>query len=218
MTRRAQRGFTLMEMMVVMGIIMVLAGVLFGAYSKLRQKADIAKAQDLVSSAATALTAIVENEGSWPGYLVAAAGASDSELDETACRSLASRSAFSLSYKTSTDSNGTTVYTLIGNDRCGIVDPWAAAVIRRADPSLSGSALKSRTVPSGGKVEDHILRFAIDLDYDGITVARVGTKSLKIRASAVVWSCGPNGVFDDYDKVGRTDDVYSWQKGQVQQQ
>ena len=202
-----------MEMMVVMGIIMVLAGVLFGAYSKLRQKADIAKTQDLVSSAATALTAIVENEGSWPGYLIEAAGSSGGKLDETACIPLASRNAFALSYKTA----GNGKLTFIGSDRCGIVDPWAAAVLHRADPALSGSALRSRSVPSGGTVEDHIFRFAIDTDYDGITVARVGTQTLKIRASAAVWCCGPNGVFDDYDKAGRTDDVYSWQKGQVQQ-
>ena len=39
-------------------------------------------------------------------------------------------------------------------------------------------------------------------------------KQLKIRATAVVWAAGPNGV-EEYNALGRNDDVYSWRPTQV---
>ena len=89
--------------------------------------------------------------------------------------------------------------------------PWAVNVLKH-----NKQASESSRVPTGGKVEDHILYYAIDEDGDGITVAKVGNAPpLKIRASAAVWCAGADGKLDDYG-VGATDDVYSWNGRQLE--
>ena len=209
-------GFTLVEMLVVVGIILILMSAIMGGVMKMKKSAMNAKAQDLVTSAATALTAILQMDKNWPGYLIKSSAAGDPLLDSDACQPLISRNVFSVSHERDRDQNGDTYWKLTGQDRCGIADPWAAGMLRRLNPAISGNSALSRSVPSGGTVKDHILRFAIDDDYDGICVARVGGKTVRVRASAVVWCCGANGVFDDYDKAGHSDDIYSWTRSQVQ--
>ena len=72
-------------------------------------------------------------------------------------------------------------------------------------------------MPSGGTVDDHILRFAIDYDGDGIIEgANVGGETIDIRATAAVWCCGKDGKIEAYSQGLRRDDVYSWTKGQTQ--
>jgi type II secretory pathway pseudopilin PulG len=209
----------MLELLVVVGIMMALSAVLLAGISRVRKSAANAKAQDLVSNAATALNQVLQLDKNWPGYLIKAASASDPMLDSDACQALIRKKVFSLSYVRDHDSDGDTFYRLTGPDRCGIVDPWTAQFLKRLDPSISGNSALSRKVPGGGTVRDHVLRFAIDDNYDGFCNARVGGTTLRIRASAVVWSCGQNGVFEDYSKVGRvegSDDLYSWTPGQVE--
>ena len=62
-------GFTLVEMLVVIGIIAVLAAASMVGYSKVVKSARKAKNQELVSNAATALTHILNKEGVWPDEL-----------------------------------------------------------------------------------------------------------------------------------------------------
>ena len=64
-------------------------------------------------------------------------------------------------------------------------------------------------VPAGGTIEDHILRFAVDDDLDGIVqISGADGLSASVRASAAVWCCGRDGKF------GTKDDLKSWSKGQ----
>ena len=215
----SRRGLTMIELLVVIGVIMVLSAVLLGGIGRVRKSAANARAQDLVSNVATALNQILQTERNWPGYVIKSASAGDPMVDSDACQALIRHKTFSLNYVKDRTADGDTFYRLTGIDRCGIVDPWAAQFLKTLDPTVSGNSALGRKVPDGGTVRDHVLRFAVDDDYDGICVARVGGQTLRIRANVVVWCCGRNGKFEDYSKVGRvegSDDIFSWTPGQVE--
>ena len=206
----SRKGLTLMELLVVVGIMMLLTAVLLGGISRVKKTAANAKAQDLVSNVATAFNQILQTEKNWPARLLRAASANDPIVDTDACQSLIRGKVYSLSYK----NKGDGTYMLTGVDRFGIVDPWAAQFLR--NHSSAGEGTK---VPGGGTVKDHILRFAIDDDYDGICEVRILGKSIRVRASVAVWCCGQNGQFESYSSVGRaegSDDIFSWTPGQVE--
>ena len=186
------KGFTLVEMLVVIGIIAILTAASLAGFSNMVKTADRAKAQELVSNTATALEVLYQTEGAWPKRLVSAASSGDGELDANAAIALKDY----MSLNVSNDA-------LAGHDRLGIFDNWGAAVIK----ARGRSATTSDRVQSGGTVQDHILHFALDLDDDGFVEANVGGESQSIRASAVVWGAGQDG------KMGTKDDLYSWSKG-----
>ena len=217
--KRCRPAFTLIEMLVVIGIIAVLIGASLGGYSSMTKTADRARCQEVVSNVATALTALFQNEGSWPKRL-AENGATDGKLDENVAYALVAngRSYFSLTKSTDGRSLG-------GHDRFGILTPWAQAVVKAQGTAASkGSKVGTMTV------DDHILHYALDLDGDGkILGASVGGQSVDVRATAIVWCGGKDGVIDPYpyangggggkgssSKGGtRSDDVYSWTPAQT---
>ena len=203
-----KKGFTLVEMLVVIGIIAILAGASMIGYSKVLRASQKTKNRELVSNAATALTQILsQNNGSWPELLLERANGGKGRLDKETCRVFITFNMMGLSYNQKSASSESQ-YELIGKDRCGIVDADAEKVLKR-----SVSASEGTKVPSGGTVQDHILYFA--LDGDGFTEAQVeGGGNLKIRATAVVWAAGPDGKVD-YGTMAHNDDVYSWTPAQV---
>ena len=206
-------GFTLVEMLVVIGIIAILVGASVGGYSFAIKRAEATKGRELVSNVATALNILFQRQNRWPPSLLEEAQG-EGRLTATAAASLAVNGLMSLSY-TTTEIDGEEVYTLSGLDRCGIVTPWAAAVIKRLPQGNEGLSAR---VPGGGTVKDHQLRFALDEDGDGFVEARLGTKTVKVRGNAVVWCWGQNGKEDDYAASmsgrGDADDIYSWTRAQ----
>ena len=199
---KSRRGFTLVEMLVVIGIIAVLVGASITAFSKMRASADRARVQELVNNVATALTAMFQQEGAWPKRL-AMNGERDGLLDGSTALPLAKGGYMSLTV----NSDGT---ALGGLDRLGIVDPWAAAVVKRNGSSAS----ESDVVNAPYKVRDHILHYALDLDGDGIVDgASVGGEPVSVRASAIVWCAGKDGKMEPYSTGLKKDDVYSWTPG-----
>lgn len=208
-----KKGFSLVEMLIVIGIIAILTGSSVAAFSTMTKRAQITKARELVLNTATALTALFQEKGYWPKSIFEGETGSFGEmkLDGTAAVSLAVNNLMSLTKTKTQDSNGISVYKLSGLDRCGIVDPWAMDAIKKVSSSTNAKGLKVRT---GGTVNDHILRFAVDEDGDGITEVTLNGASIRVRATACVWSCGPDGVFQSYSKMSKSDDVYSWTKGQ----
>lgn len=209
-----KKGFTLVEMLVVMGIIAVLIAASLGGYSAMTKSAEKQKCQELVSNTATALTALFNDKGYWPEALLKGNAGQDAQLDEKAAYPLAVGNYMSLAYDKAKKST-------IGLDACGVVDPWAFVVVKRAG---SGAAA-STPVPSGKTVGDHVLHYALDLDGDGIIEgASVGGAPVNVRATAIVWSCGKDGVVSSYPYAGggkgggskgKADDVYSWTPGQT---
>jgi len=202
-----KRGFTLIEMLIVIGIIATLVGVSMASFSKMMKSAEKTRAQELVSNAASALAAIYESDGIWPKKL-REMGATDGKLDLDAALILAKRGNMSLSL-----ANG----KLSGNDRFGILTPWAAKVVERK----GAAAALTTPVNANSTVEDHILHFAIDLNGDGIIEgANVGGESVNIRATAAVWCVGKSGGDKGqpwrYSQGLKKDDIYSWTKGQTQ--
>lgn len=204
-----KKGFTLLEMLVVLGIIAILAGASMIGYSKVVRTAQKTKNREIVSNAATSLTQILtRNNGTWPDLLLEKANGGKGRLDKDICQVFITFDMMGLSHEKTRNSDGT--YDLIGKDKCGIVDVDAEKVLKRSRSASEGSK-----VPSGGTVQDHILYFAIDADGDGFTEAEVeGGGKLTIRATAVVWAAGPDGKVD-YGTMAHNDDVYSWTPAQV---
>ena len=206
-----KRGVTLVEMLVVIGIIAVLAASSMIGYSTIVRSSKKAKTQELVSNAAAALTQMLsKNSGVWPEDLLKNANGGNGRLDEETSRVFVRYDLLGLSYNQETAKGNVNQYRLTGKDRCGVVDAEAEAILKRTPSASEGTK-----VPTGGNVRDHILYFAVDDDGDGYTDAQVeGAGELKIRATAVVWAAGPDGKVD-YKGFGRNDDVYSWRPSQV---
>ena len=219
-------GFTLIEMMVVIGIIAILAAALTGGYSYVVKSAQRAKAVEAVSNAKTALEQLyIRRDNTWPRAILDARKEGDYQvMDENVAKVLFTYGLLNVDCKKKNDSNanGLDAYVLRGVDRCGIADPWAQDVIRRK----AEKATKSTSVSSGGTVEDHLIYFAVDQNDDGFVDRSEGAPVNRVRAKVITWCAGADGGLGDCssDKRGKTtvngrtvsngDNVYSWQRAQ----
>lgn len=197
-----KRGFTLIEMLVVIGIIMGLLGASIAGYSTMVRRAEDTRARELVSNVATALQALYVREGQWPKPLIAAAESDLCQLTPEAAYPLAAKGYLSLQTKNK---------RLSGYDRLGIVTPWAQQIIKERGSSVDLSTIVSYSKEGKATVQDHILRFAIDLDGDGITELQSAegvSAGTKVRATACVWCCNKDGSLKANNRI------QSWSKGQ----
>ena len=198
-----RKGFTLIEMLVVIGIIAVLIAASLGGYSAMTKSAERTKAQELVYNVATAMTVLYQKEGVWPKRLVT--GMANGVLDENVAYPLAKGGYLSLN----SDSDAK---RLIGFDRFGVVTPWAAAEIKRRG---MGASLGTQ-VSGNSTVAQHILRYAVDTDGDGITVID-NLGGIRVRATACVWCCDRNGNVGTPNKSGRgKNGIFSFNAGMIE--
>jgi len=149
-------------------------------------------------------------------------------MDENVAKVLFKNGLLNVDCKKKNDSSTDTLdaYTLRGVDRCGIADPWAQDTLRRWDKNLNGNALLTKEVSSGGKVQDHLIYFAVDQNDDGFVEKSEGAPVNKVRAKVITWCAGADGVLGDCstDKRGKAtanghtgsngDNIYSWQRAQ----
>ena len=206
-----RRGFTLIEMLVVIGIIATLMGVMLASVTKFIKSAEKTRCQELVANTATALTALYQKEGAWPRALIKGHNGNNM-LDANAALPLAKGSYMTLT--TDREDYRPHATKLVGYDRFGVVSPWAFA----AGKKFGSSTSLSTKVPSGGTMQDHILRYALDLDGDGVIEgAPIGGENIDIRATAAVWCCGKDGRIEAYSSGTKKDDVYSWTIGQTRE-
>lgn len=199
---RKKKGFTLIEMLVVIGIIAVLIAASIAAYSGVIRTVEKAKAQDLVHQVATALAAMYEqNGGQWP-VRMAMVGETGGRLDDQVAFAFVSGDT---KYLTLDHSGG----KLIGYDRFGVLDPWGTAIVKSKGKKASLSDV-------AGDKSDHMLWFAVDANGNGVIEgAMVGGESVNVRATAIVWCAGRDGKIEPYARGLRKDDVYSWAVGQT---
>lgn len=210
MKNMKRAGFTLMEMLVVIGIVAILMGAAVVGFGGMTKRAQRTKTQELVSNAATALTIIFQEKKSWPKPIID--GMSGKKLTPEVCAAFVrhgKNGLLGLSYKNETGEDGVTRRVIDSQsiDRFGLIDPQAQAIVKRD----SGASLSTR-VGTGGTINDHILYYSVDVDGDGITEVTAGGKTAKVRATACVWSFGPDGV--EAPSRSRGDDVYSWRPDQ----
>ena len=201
-----RKGFTMIEMLVVIGIIAILIAASLASYNGIIARAQKARADELVHEVATALTEVMQKEDAWPRPILKEGASGSGKMTAEVGGALAKRGALTLTYR-SYDDNGATRVELSGVDKFGVVDPWAADVIKRG--FKKGSLSVGTRVPTGGTIEDHILRFSVDDDYDGrVKVSGDGMAGRTVRGSVAVWGCGRDGKF------GTPDDLQSWSQGQ----
>jgi len=206
---RQSSGFTLIELMVVIGIIAILSGALMMGFGRITKTAQRAKAVEAVADTAHALVILRQKNGNaWPKVILDNGGADGrgKGMVVDVAKKFAEKGLLNISSKNPNPASGTADYTPIGISRCGVVDPWAEAVLKRQNADISTK------VPAGGTVQDHIIYFAVDTDGDGITEASVGGQNVRVRAEAITWCAGADGVIAPYANRGRSDDVYSWDK------
>ncbi len=193
---KTRNGFTLIEMLVVIGIIVTLMAASMAGYAKITATAETTRARELVSNVTTALTSLYNREGQWPKRIVSGASG-EYKLDENAALPLATKNYLSLAL-----ADG----KLSGYDKFGVVTPWAVTVLKRAGKDAN------KTTKVGAKtIEEHILRYVIDDDGDGfvdVPSIETGVGGVKVRATACVWCCSKDGSFK------KKDIIKSWTNGQ----
>ena len=189
MKTRANKGFTLVEMLVVMGLIGLLVAMMTGALKYAQNVAWQARAQELVSNVATALTIYISREGVWPKEILESGGVVDNEV----CKVLQQAKLLDV---TTVKSDGNINQN--SPERFGLLSPWGQRLLRR-NPKMTASA---GALPADSLLRRHMLQFRVDINYDGkidssdATLGSIPGRGGVIRASAIVWACGPNGKDD----------------------
>ena len=198
--RKSRDGFTLMEMIVVIAIISILMSVLIPSFTHIQKMARQARAQELVSNAATALSLYLQREQYWHKDIIDSGG----EFNHKVCKVLFDAGLLDVTARPKVDDKTGLVsidpkdYSL---DKFGLLDPWGQVRLARKKEWLNASSVDAcQDPPTKFKLRDHLLQFRIDSDFDGF----VGPSDLwggaplgkKVRASAIVWSRGPKGKDD----------------------
>ena len=197
--RTGKKAFTLIEMLLVIGIIAVLLGAVMMGVGRMTKTAQRARIQELVTNTADALSTLLQKDGAWP-KAVRNDQTERNFTDEAFARTMATHGLMGVAHSGSGSS-----MKLLGGDRFGIVLPQAANFLKQ-----NVNARLTTSVPGGwGTVKDCRLRYAVDVDGDGIT--KVGT--LSVRASAIAWwAPGGESASKTYsDKQA----IISWRKDQV---
>jgi len=203
---KQSKGFTLVELLVVIGIIGLLAAAMTSSVGHLKRSAKRAKAQGAVSDVYTALNLYLQKERQWHVRMINAL-----EMDDLVCQTLAESHLLDVKVDAG-NLNSTSA------ERFGFLDEWGRDALRR-NPSITTA---SQLGFDGIKIEDRRIQFRLDLDYDGYVDAKEGSpKGLSIRSSVVVWSRGPDGQ-DDFESSNPKaqnrypyDDLISWNQAQV---
>ena len=197
------RGFTLLELLVTIGILVLLIGATAVGYGKMAERAKRTKDQELVSNVATALTMILQDKKVWPKPIRNGMGG-EYKITADVCDVFARQGLLGITKNaagTGVDRDSASLY------RFGLMDSAGQVYMK----SKKGVPQNSGIPGVKGQLKDHLLRYAVDLDGDGKTELPDG--KTKVMASACVWAVGADGM-DGFVKGGSKnawkDDVRSW--------
>lgn len=86
--KNVQKGFTLIELMIVVAIIGILAAVALPAYQDYTKRSHVSEGLALAGGAKTAVTEYYSDKGEWPADNAAAGLATDTSITGNAVRSV----------------------------------------------------------------------------------------------------------------------------------
>ena len=206
-----KRGFTLIEMLVVIGIIAVLSAAGLAGYNGAIKAAQRSRGNELVQNLKTSLGMVLLALDRWPPPILKEGSTGNGRATVEVGAWLGKNGYFAFGWLEGADEIDKSKRKLHVNamEKLGILTPWGEAHAKRL--MASGSVSLGAKVPGGGTLDDHVLRFAVDDDYDGITAVKAsgsGKGTVNVRANACVWCCGFDGKF------GTQDDICSWTKDQ----
>jgi prepilin-type N-terminal cleavage/methylation domain-containing protein len=189
MNTRENKGFTLVEMLVVMGLIGLLVAMMTGGLQYVQNTAWQSRSQALVSNVATALTIYIQREGVWPAEILSSGGIVNNQV----CKVLQQARLLDVTTVTSAGAINQN-----SPERFGLFSPWGQRMVKRIPKTTASLG----AVPPDAALCRHMLQFRVDVNLDGkidSSDAQLGSipgAGSVIRASAMVWACGPNGKED----------------------
>lgn len=182
-------GFTLMELLVTIGIIAVLMALLVPTASRVLVRGKVTKAHVETVQLANAWRAYYLEYNKWPQFGLPGYGDAEDETD------------------TGIEMEDSVVRMLQGEDEPSGVNPR-----RRRFMEFPQNAIR-KTGPKIGAFEDpwgNPYKFMLDYDHDGILeiVFTDGNDRTNLQRNVGVWSRGPD--MSDKFSADRVDDPQSW--------